>query len=200
MDGYSLERAAAIWARLAHYQYIFTYGKKRKLYSIKLTFEYRDFPHVAGFQYLKDLTFPKYSTSKMIPLILDGTIQLADVKKSRYYQESMEPRLRALCQLEDILDHDFKYYAFMPKFYNFHTTIRADYLIFSQVYDQSFVFMIHNGMGAEISYTCCSAFIKDLRDYTQNQRPLAMLKKEKISLETGETTVLLNQIENHDNI
>ena len=52
-----LYQAASAWQKLTDYRYIFTYGYKKNLYTINLTFSMEDFPHLAGFQYLKDLIF-----------------------------------------------------------------------------------------------------------------------------------------------
>ena len=65
-----LFRSAQVWKELTEYQYIFTYGYKKQLYTIHLKFSYEDFPHLAGFQYLKDLVLPKYNPRKTIDRIL----------------------------------------------------------------------------------------------------------------------------------
>ena len=44
--------AAAAWKELTQYYYIFTYGYKKQLYTINLSFPPEKFPHLAGFQYL----------------------------------------------------------------------------------------------------------------------------------------------------
>ena len=49
-----LYRAAEVWKELTEYHYVFTYGYKGELHEIKLTFSLEDFPHLAGFHYLKD--------------------------------------------------------------------------------------------------------------------------------------------------
>lgn len=77
--------AASIWNELTEYNYIFTYGYKNTLYTISLTFSQEDFPHLAGFQYLKDITLPRYNPEKIVSLILDGTITLAQIEKASQY-------------------------------------------------------------------------------------------------------------------
>ena len=52
-------QAASVWNELTDYKYVFTYGYKNKLYTINLSFLSEDFPHLAGFQYLKDLSLQK---------------------------------------------------------------------------------------------------------------------------------------------
>ena len=56
-----LYQAASVWKNLTEYHYIITYGYKNKLYTLNLTFSPEDFPHLAGFQYLRDLSLPRYN-------------------------------------------------------------------------------------------------------------------------------------------
>ena len=53
-----LYQAASVWNKLTDYCYVFTYGYKNQLYTINLSFSMEDFPHLAGFQYLKDISLP----------------------------------------------------------------------------------------------------------------------------------------------
>lgn len=59
-----LFQAAEAWMDLTQYRYIFTYGYKNKLYTITLGFTPSDFPHLAGFQYMKDIAAPLFSPNK----------------------------------------------------------------------------------------------------------------------------------------
>lgn len=54
-------QSAFVWNELTEYNYLFTYGYKNKLYEINLTFSPDDFPHLAGFQYLKDIALPRFN-------------------------------------------------------------------------------------------------------------------------------------------
>ena len=96
--------AASIWNEPTEYNYIFTYGYKNTLYTISLTFSQEDFPHLAGFQYLKDITLPRYNPEKIVSRIRDGTITLAQIEKASLF-------------------------SYMPQMYPFYTQIKADYLI-----------------------------------------------------------------------
>ena len=75
-----LYQAASIWNILTEYHYIFTYGLKNNLYTINLTFLLEDFPHLAGFQYLKDISLPRYNPPKTVSKILDGSITFKQIK------------------------------------------------------------------------------------------------------------------------
>ena len=190
-DGALLHKAALVWHELSQHKYIFTYGYKMKLYTINLSFSPEDFPHLAGFQYLKDLTLPRFTPAKTVAKILDGTITQEQIEKGIQYEEMVKPRLLALAALEEMLDNEFSLYSFMPCFYSFVTSIRADYLIASHMGDVSFVFLIREGERSLVSdCICCSTFRKDERDYEQNQRSFTLLKKVKTKLLTNEAQVL----------
>lgn len=191
MDETLLHKAALVWDSISQYKYSFTYGFKMKLYTINLSFSSEDFPHLAGFQYLKDLTLPRFTPAKTVSKILDGTITQELIEKGIQYEEMVKPRLLALVSLEEMLDKEFTLYSFMPRFYPFVTSIRADYLIASHIGSVSFIFLIREGERSIVSdCICCSTFIKEERDYEQNQRPYTLMKKAKIRLTDGKTDVL----------
>ena len=84
-----LYRAAEVWKELTEYHYVFTYGYKGELNEIKLTFSPEDFPHLAGFHYLKDIALPRYSPRKTVDMILSGKITYDKVKKGTHSIRSM---------------------------------------------------------------------------------------------------------------
>jgi len=43
-------------------------------------------------------------------------------------------------------------------------------------------------------FLCCSAFEKGDRDYRTNQRSRALLKKERVQIETSDTVVLYDRL------
>jgi len=189
-------KAASVWNELTEYRYKFIYGYKNKLYTINLTFSPEDFPHLAGFQYLKDISFPRYNPKKIIFRILDGTINLEQIQKSVQYEDMVLPRLEALVQMKDTLDNDFKLFSYMPRLYPFYTQIKADYLISRHSDITSFVFIIQSESAgtAKCDYLCCSAFKQEGRDYEFNQRPRALLKKERIHIYSNNSTILLDKL------
>lgn len=191
-----LYQAAVVWKGLSDYRYAFTYGYKKKLYTINLTFSMEDFPHLAGFQYLKDLNLPRYNQKKTVDRILDQKLKYEQVIKGSQYEEMVKPRLEALIRLETILNNDFRLFSYMPQLYPFTTMIQADYLISSHQDLTSFVFILQATPegDAKCDYLCCSAFIKEERDYETNQRSRALLKKERLHIPTGESVVLLDKL------
>ena len=108
-----LYRAAEVWKELTEYHYVFTYGYKGELHEIKLTFSPEDFPHLAGFHYLKDIALPRYSPRKTVDMILSGKITYDKVKKGTLYQEYVKPRLLALVRLKEILEQEFDLFSYM---------------------------------------------------------------------------------------
>ena len=185
-----LYQAACIWWDLTQYQYNLTYGLKNRLHVIHLTFFPEDFPHLAGFQYLKDISLPRYNSNKVILRILDKTITLASIQKAQQFEKMVLPRLHALLQLKETLEHDFLFYSYIPHRYPFYTKIKADYFIVSPSNNPSFVFLIQSHPD---TYSCCSTFEQTDRDYRQNQHSLALLRKEQIHLATQTSTILYDR-------
>lgn len=192
-----LQKSALTWKELTEYRYQFVYGYKKTLYSVNLSFSYEDYPHLAGFQYLKDISLPNYSSSKIVNRILEGKISFEQIQKAAQYEEMVRPRLEALVQLKNSLDNDFSLYSFMPRMYPFITSIKADYLIASHIVIDSYVFIIHTSPkgDAKCDFLCCSAFTKGNRDYEANQRKRSLLKKERVHIPTNTITVLLNKLD-----
>lgn len=192
-----LFRAAQVWAELTEYQYIFTYGYKKRLYTIHLNFSFEDFPHLAGFQYLKDLALPRYHPRKIVDRILLKKLTLEQIQKGIQYETMVKPRLEALINLKDILETDFHLFSYMPRMYPFTTTIRADYLISHHSDCVSFVFIIQSTQNNKQNdeYLCCSAFVRGERNYEANQRIRTILRKECIHRSSGESRVFYNKLD-----
>lgn len=191
-----LQEAAKAWKELTQYRYNFTYGYKKELHSIHLTFSLEDFPHLAGFQYLEDISLPNYNSSKIVDRILEKKITFEQIKKSSNYINMVQPRLFALIQLKHSLDNDFNLYSFFPKMYPFTTQIKADYLISSHVNISSFVFIIKNSIldNSEYDFVCCSIFEQGERNYESNQRLRTILKKERLHIPTNTYTILSDKL------
>lgn len=191
-----LKQSALTWKELTEYRYQFIYGYKKTLYPITLTFSNEDYPHLAGFQYMKDISLPNYSSAKIADRILEGKITFEQIQKAAQYEEMIKPRLEALVHLKNSLDNDFNLYSFMSRMYPFITNIKADYLITSHLVIDSYVFIIHTTPkgDAKCDFLCRSAFAKGDRDYETNQRKRALLKKERIHIASNTTTVLLNKL------
>ena len=186
--------SAVTWKKLCSYTYHLTYGFKKKLHDVTITFDPRDFPHLAGFHYLYDIALPRYSSAKQLERILEGKITQAQIEKAIEYEELVKPRLLALRSLDQVLDSDFTLYSFVPRFAPFTTQLQADYLIESQLNGISFVFLVRSRKKDTVSdCTCISTFTKAERDFAKNQRPYEFLKKTRRSLEQNTETVLFTR-------
>ncbi len=197
-----LFRAAQVWKDLMEYQYIFTYGFKRRLYTIHLYFSYEDFLHLAGFQYLKDLVLPRYNSQKTVDRILSKKLTLEQVRKGAQYEKMVKPRLEALIHLKDILETDCQLFSFMPRMYPFTTTIKADYLISHHSDHVCFIFLIQSSQNRKEArkYLCCSAFVRGERDYEANQRSRTILKKERVHMAFGKSKILYDRLKSQKNM
>ena len=190
--------AAVAWKELTEYYYVFTFGYKKQLYTIHLTFPSEKFSHLAGFQYLKDIDLPRFNSSKTLDMILSEKISCSQIEKGSRYEESVKPRLEALIRLKETLEQDFVLHSYMPRFYSFTTQIKADYLISSATAPVDFIFIIKSNSSGEITicdFVCCSAFTQTKRDYRENQRSRSILKKERVHIATNTTTVLFDRLD-----
>ena len=140
-----LQQSALAWKEIIEYQYLFTYGYKKQLHPISLTFSLDDYPHLAGFQYMKDISLPNYSSAKITDRILEGKILFEKVQEAAQYENMIKPRLEALVHLKESLDNEFHLYSYMPRMYPFITSIKADYLISSH-------FSVDNFSGKNFDY------------------------------------------------
>ena len=188
-------QSAQAWKTIVEYRYIFTYGYKKQLYDINLSFSMNDFPHLAGFQYMKDISLPRYSNVNVADKIIEGIIPFEKVQKASKYETMIKPRLEALIHLKESLDSEFKLYSYKRDLYPFSTSIKADYLISSNSNSGSFVFILktdpNDGMP---NYLCNSLFEKSERDYEANQRVRTLMKKERIHIPSNTAEVLLDRL------
>ena len=138
-----LQQSAQAWKEITEYRYLFTYGYKKQLYPINLTFSLED-----------------YSSAKIADRILEGKILFDKVQKAAQYEEMIKPRLEALIHLKESLDNKFNLYSYMPRMYPFITGIKADYLISSHFSVDNFIFIIKANSQGELKcdFLCCSIF------------------------------------------
>ena len=104
-----LQQSAQAWKEITEYRYLFTYGYKKQLYPINLAFSLEDYPHLAGFQYMKDISLPNYSSAKVADRILEGKILFEKVQEAAQYEDMIKPRLEASVHLKESLDNEFNF-------------------------------------------------------------------------------------------
>jgi len=186
-----LKKAAKAWRDLYKIKYSITYGRKRKLHDINITFDKSDFFHLAGFQYLKDLDFPNISPTVYIDFILKNKITGDYIEKGAMYESIVKSRLLALVDLQQALDKNIELYAFSRANCPFHSIIEANNLILgSSESNDIFVFLAKQ----ESRYVCSSIFLKQERDYSSNQTLLSILRIIKTNLKTKEQKVFIDKL------
>ena len=191
-----LQQSALAWKEITEYRYLFTYGYKQKLYPINLTFTPEEYPHLAGFQYMKDISLPNYSSATIVDRIIEGKITFKKIQCATQYEELIKPRLEALIHLKNSLDNEFTLYSYIPRMYPFYTSIKADYLISSHIEIDSFVFIIQATPQGEskCDFLCCSTFQQGDRNYEANQRSRTLMKKERVHIPSDTSTILLDKL------
>ena len=127
--------AAAKFTVMKDFEYHFVISQKRKLQTICLNFMDTDFFHIAGLQYLTDVTLPQDRKETLNQIIFTHTISDSILQKSIYYntknkEQNVAARIEELRFLEEYLDTNNSI-----KLYNIRNTkgmssvIKADYLI-----------------------------------------------------------------------
>lgn len=107
-----LQKSARAWKEIIEYRYLFVYGYKKQLYPINLIFSLNEYPHLAGFQYAKDIALPNYSSAKIADRVIEGKISFDTLKKATQYKDMIKPRLEALIHLKESLDNEFNIFIY----------------------------------------------------------------------------------------
>lgn len=182
-----LIESAKIWNELSDFKLHIVYGYKAEKISIYVDFKNEDYFHLAGFQYLNDITLPKFSKSKTINKVLDETINFDVIQNSINYLNKVEPRLDALCSVKSIFRGHFKLYRYNKNLYSFYSNIKADYLVFDEVTRTPYFLFLREG---EECFKTISTFSKGSRNYTENQKVLNILLIEFINTKLNSSSVI----------
>ena len=171
--------AAKCWKNLLNTSYTFVIGHKNVSETINLCFRPVDFDHLSGIHKANDVDFKLHRNSfrgeKLADAVISGRIDDELIEKSTHWDQ-ISDRLADIIRLETILDSDFRIYRFNPHKLKVHSSIIANYLIFSEQYQMGvFLFIDRDN---NIDY-CKSIFSNDGQDYTANQTKWTMLKKTK---------------------
>ena len=173
--------AAKAWRNLHNIKYIFDVARKGKLQRIELSFYDEDFPHLAGMQYSKDVDFgireAEYYGELLIPALLNGRIDDSKIEQSRNWQR-ISGRLSAIVNLQTILDNEFKIVLFNNNKVRGYSQLEAKFAIKGENSDDVFFVFLDKKTDR---YYCKSAFKKEIIDYMENQPPLTLLQKIKIT-------------------
>ena len=101
----------------------------------------------------------------------------------------IDTRLNSLCLLDKVLNNPFKLYRFNTRGYNFYTDIDASFFIYDEETGSSIFFFIREDNGSSYFHGI-SIFEKGIKDFCMNNRPLKVMKKEKVNLITQDRSVL----------
>ena len=184
-------QAAQSFNNLLDIEYQITLGKKNKTANLTIYFEEVHFFHLAGLQYLKDLSsLLTESREQIFKKILKGTINKQQIESSNLYSE-IRDRIDYLVFLENIMDSNKTVYKYNPKL-NAFSAIQADFLLKNQIQSRNvFAFLsLDNEKG---KYFCRSFFPQIEKDYSENQTSWTLLFKKKIKKSTNEETVLYDR-------
>ena len=180
-------------------KYEFHVSEKRKIRKMILSFSKKEFFHLAGLQYLKDIALPK-NRNTTVQDVLDKKITDELLEKSKYYVNSLKEeknireRICELQYLEQYLDTNNIIKIFSVKDTPFlHSDINADYVIESSLTQRSktvYIFLKERKEQQGV-YCLVSFFVK--KNLTYGGSKLYWMLKRKFKL--GQSIILYQ----HDN-
>ena len=167
-------------------EYRILIAHKNNQVELKITFAPIDFHHLMGLGKLKDLRIHRDNRTDVFKKILNGKITYDTIRQSKYIQE-IGNRFEPLSQLEELLDSNYLTFRYRPE-NNPASTIIAEYLLSVEFKSNDVYIFLDKKENAE-NYFCRSFFPKTNKDYTIGQTKYTLLRKEKITLSTGESVI-----------
>lgn len=171
--------AARAWDELCKISYSIELGHRGKQFTVNLTFEPGDLPHLAGMQYAKDVDFglrrAEYYGVNLISAVLSGKLDESRICSARAWPR-IEGRLKAIVSLQQTLCGSFDIAKFNPKKVQGSCNINAEYVIKNTVSGETFFVFLDS---EKDRYYCKSAFQSEYTDYMRFQTPLTVLKVSK---------------------
>ena len=186
-----LQICAKAFEKLLDVQYHIVLGRKGKLVNLNILFEPKEFHHLIGLHKLHDLRLARGNREKIFYEILAGKISMEDLKKSRYYSE-IQKRLEPFYKIENIFDSNKVVFRYNSKLQTF-SLIEAEYLLFTP-YENTDIYIFLDRQVDSDFFFCRSFFQKELKDYTKGQAVYTLLKKEKITISTGDREMQYDRI------
>lgn len=186
-----LQICAKAFEKLRDVQYHIVLGRKGKLVNLNILFEPKEFHHLIGLHKLHDLRLARGNREKIFYEILAGKISMEDLKKSRYYSE-IQKRLEPFYKIENIFDSNKVVFRYNSKLQTF-SLIEAEYLL-STPYENTDIYIFLDRQVDSDFFFCRSFFQKELKDYTKGQAVYTLLKKEKITISTGDREMQYDRI------
>lgn len=191
-----IQNALATFEHMMGYKYKFVISYKKTAYPLELTFEEKDFRHMAGLHYLNDIDIPK-TPKVLFDKIRNEKINDDYLRESVFYlkiEESyakIKDRISGLRYLEQFLDSKNLICKYV-KYRNIYSNIDADYLIKSTVnHITAYIFLKRRDKRSN-DYCICSFFIEPESEY--NGINVYWLYKSKIDLSDTSENILYNRL------
>lgn len=187
---------AAKFFTLQDFEYTFVVSKSRKSLELKLNFMESDFFHLAGLQYLTDISIPKNRKNTLHSILEKKNITDALLQKSRHFvqpkpDKDVKSRIEELRFLEQYLDTDNSIRIFTTRNSpHLSSQIDADYIIESQFkHSTDTVYIFLKERKEDPTHLCAVSFFKK-GNLTFGGDSLYWLLKEKNSLQDGSSFTL----------
>ena len=178
--------AQKAFSKLLDIEYQFVLGRKDKTVSLTIEFQKYHFFHLAGLQYLKDLSRLFIPAEGVYNQIESGQLPVSYIESSNNY-DYIKGRVEYLPTLEYIFDSNDTIFKYNPELQAF-SVIEADFLLRNEINKVPiFVFLQKN---KNKKYFCKTFFPQGKKDYTERQTKWTVLFKKKIVKSTNTETVL----------
>ncbi len=186
-------QAAKAYKKILDVEYLVILGRKGKNLSLAISFEEHHFFHLAGLQYLKDLSrVLTESREQIFRRVLKETLQKQLFESSEFYHK-IKDRIEYLIYLEQIMDSNETIFKYNPKLESF-SVIQADFLMKNEVHARNvFAFLSEDKTNGK--YFCRSFFPQADKDYSEGQAKWSLLYKKKVNKSTGQELVLYDRLE-----
>ena len=161
-------QAAKSYAKLLDIEYQIVLGKKNKNITLSIVFDEVHFFHLAGLQYLKDLSAVlSESREQIFRRILRGSLQKQMLESSKFYSEITD-RIEYLSYLEQIMDSNDTVFKYNSRL-NVFSAVQADFLMKNEVLTRNvFVFSRWTNQLENISV---ALFFRSLTKIIPRDRP-----------------------------
>ena len=178
--------AQKAFSKLFDIEYQFVLGRKDKTISLTIEFQKYHFFHLAGLQYLKDLSRLFIPAEGVYNQIESGQLPVSYIESSNNY-DYIKGRVEYLPTLEYIFDSNDTIFKYNPELQAF-SVIEADFLLRNEINKVPiFVFLSKD---KNKKYFCKTFFPQGKKDYTERQTKWTVLFKKKIVKSTNTETVL----------
>lgn len=179
-------KAANNFVHLLDKKYRLVLAKSGKVVEVEITFQKSDFHHLCGLQYIKDnRNIRRDPRANIFNDIINGKITDETLKKSAYFNDDIENRVKNAQTLESFLDNTMSVFKFL---HNGVSRIDFDFMFKSTNANNVYLYITKkDGIQDGKQYTCNSFYARDasLIDTSVFHTRYTLLLKEKIHIPTG---------------